>query len=67
VAHHVPGRLRGVGAGESGEREGDREECCEHGGTLGHSTVVPTMDTYSHALPTMQAQAAETTERLLKG
>jgi integrase len=32
---------------------------------LGHSTVVLTMDTYSHVLPTMQAQAAETMERLL--
>jgi integrase len=32
---------------------------------LGHSTVVLTMDTYSHVLPTMQVQAAETMERLL--
>ena len=31
---------------------------------LGHSTVVLTMDTYSHVLPTMQAQAADTMERL---
>lgn len=34
---------------------------------LGHSTVVLTMDTYSHVLPTMQVQAAETMERLLNG
>ena len=32
---------------------------------LGHSTVVLTLDTYSHVLPDMQQQAAERTEKLL--
>src|SRR5207245_4834816 len=32
---------------------------------LGHATVMLTMDTYSHVLPSMQVQAAETMERLL--
>jgi integrase len=32
---------------------------------LGHSTIVLTLDTYSHVIPTMHAEAAETMERLL--
>ena len=32
---------------------------------LGHSTVVLTLDTYSHVLPTMQQRATEKLERLL--
>lgn len=32
---------------------------------LGHSTIVLTLDTYSHVLPTMQQQATERLERLL--
>lgn len=32
---------------------------------LGHSTVVLTLDTYSHVLPDMQQQAAERIENLL--
>jgi hypothetical protein len=32
---------------------------------LGHSTVVLTLDTYSHVLPDMQQQAAERIEKLL--
>ena len=32
---------------------------------LGHSTIVLTLDTYSHVLPDMQKQAAERIETLL--
>jgi integrase len=32
---------------------------------LGHSTIVLTLDTYSHALPTMQQQAATKLEDML--
>ena len=32
---------------------------------LGHSTIVLTLDTYSHVLPDMQQQAAERIENLL--
>jgi integrase len=32
---------------------------------LGHSTIVLTLDTYSHVLPDMQQQAAERIETLL--
>ena len=34
---------------------------------LGHSTVVLTLDTYSHVLPTMQQQATERLEKMLYG
>jgi integrase len=34
---------------------------------LGHSTIVLTLDTYSHVLPTMQQKASEKLERLLYG
>ena len=34
---------------------------------LGHSTVGITLDTYSHVLPTLQAQAAAGLDRLLAG
>jgi integrase len=34
---------------------------------LGHSTVVLTLDTYSHVLPDMQQQAAERIETVLFG
>jgi integrase len=33
---------------------------------LGHSTIQMTLNTYSHVLPTMQQQAAEKMDRLLK-
>jgi len=33
---------------------------------LGHSTIVVTLDTYSHVLPNMQAMAAEKFEEVLK-
>ena len=33
---------------------------------LGHSTIVQTLDTYSHVLPTMQAEAAGKMNSLLK-
>ncbi|MEE8346998.1 MAG: tyrosine-type recombinase/integrase [Dehalococcoidia bacterium] len=32
---------------------------------LGHSSISTTMDTYSHVLPSLQADAAERMERLL--
>src|SRR5437588_10397540 len=32
---------------------------------LGHSTIVLTLDTYSHVLPTMQQQASERLDKLL--
>ena len=32
---------------------------------LGHSTIVITLDTYSHVLPDMQQQAAQRIEKLL--
>jgi integrase len=32
---------------------------------LGHSTVVLTLDTYSHVLPTMQKTATEKLEKML--
>jgi integrase len=32
---------------------------------LGHSTIVLTLDTYSHVLPTMQQQATAKLEKLL--
>jgi integrase len=32
---------------------------------LGHSTIVLTLDTYSHVLPTMQEKATVRLERLL--
>jgi len=34
---------------------------------LGHSTIGITLDTYSHALPTMQAEAARKLDALLTG
>lgn len=34
---------------------------------LGHSTIVQTLDTYSHVLPTLQESAAESLERLMGG
>jgi integrase len=34
---------------------------------LGHSTVAFTMDVYSHAIPSMEAEAAETIARLVQG
>jgi integrase len=34
---------------------------------LGHSSVGITLDTYSHVLPSLQAQAAVSLERLLAG
>jgi hypothetical protein len=34
---------------------------------LGHSNVGITLDTYSHVLPSLQAQAAASLERLLAG
>lgn len=34
---------------------------------LGHSTVVLTLDTYSHVLPTMQEKATARLEKLLYG
>ena len=34
---------------------------------LGHSTIVLTLDTYSHVLPDMQKQAADRLERTLFG
>jgi integrase len=32
---------------------------------LGHSTITITLDTYSHALPSMQREAAETVAALV--
>ncbi len=32
---------------------------------LGHATISMTMDTYSHVVPSMQAEAAATMDRLL--
>jgi integrase len=32
---------------------------------LGHSTIVLTLDTYSHVLPTMQQQATARLEKML--
>jgi integrase len=32
---------------------------------LGHSTIVLTLDTYSHVLPTMQQQATSKLEKML--
>jgi integrase len=32
---------------------------------LGHSTVVLTLDTYSHVLPSMQKDASDELERIL--
>ncbi len=32
---------------------------------LGHSTIVLTLDTYSHVIPVMHSEAAETMERIL--
>lgn len=32
---------------------------------LGHSTIIITLDTYSHVLPTMQAEAAQITDHML--
>jgi len=34
---------------------------------LGHSTVAFTMDVYSHAIPSMEAEAAETIANLVRG
>jgi integrase len=34
---------------------------------LGHSTIVQTLDTYSHVLPTMQRKATDKLERILFG
>jgi integrase len=34
---------------------------------LGHSSIVLTLDTYSHVLPTMQQQAMEKLEKMLYG
>ncbi len=34
---------------------------------LGHSTVAFTMDVYSHAIPSMEAEAAETIAKLVRG
>lgn len=34
---------------------------------LGHSTIVLTLDTYSHVLPTMQPKDSEKLERMLYG
>jgi integrase len=34
---------------------------------LGHSSVSFTMDVYSHAIPAMQAEAAETVAALIRG
>jgi hypothetical protein len=34
---------------------------------LGHATVQITLDTYSHVLPGLDAQAAETVARLIVG
>lgn len=33
---------------------------------LGHSTVAFTMDVYSHAIPSMEAEAAETIAKLVR-
>jgi integrase len=33
---------------------------------LGHATITITLDRYSHVTPTMQEQAADTIEELLK-
>ena len=34
---------------------------------LGHSSVQPTLDTYSHVTPTMQQEAAKTMDSILTG
>jgi integrase len=34
---------------------------------LGHSTIVLTLDTYSHVIPTMHSEAAETMQSILSG
>ncbi len=34
---------------------------------LGHSTIVLTLDTYSHVLPTMQRKATDKLEKILFG
>jgi integrase len=33
---------------------------------LGHASITITLDTYSHVLPTLQNQAADTFDRLFK-
>jgi integrase len=34
---------------------------------LGHASIVLTLDTYSHALPTMQKDATEKIEKMMSG
>ena len=34
---------------------------------LGHASIVLTLDTYSHVLPSMQKSATERLEKILKG